>query len=120
MSSAVISAGQRLRADMDSALQRASVAMGQPADQPLEWTEQEQVALVAACSAADRAEVLQEGFAAEMASEKRPTVLVKLSAEIRSLDRQVVDLLAKLNPGLGPAVSERHQQASRKRWGVQR
>lgn len=115
-----LSAGERLRADMDAALQRASDALGQPADEPLEWTEQELVALEAACGAADRAEILDAAFAAEIGGEKRSSVLVKLSAEVRALDRQVVDLLAKVNPGLGPGLSERHQKASRARWGAKR
>jgi hypothetical protein len=35
---------------------------------------------------------------------------------LRALDRQVVDLLAKLNPGVGAAKSERHQRAAQYRW----
>lgn len=118
--SAPATAGALLRLDMDAALQRASDALGQPPDQPLEWTEQEATALDAACTAADRSEVLHAAFELEMAGEKRPSVLVKLSAELRALDRQVVDMLAKVNPGLGPGVSERHQRASRARWGAKR
>jgi hypothetical protein len=109
-----VSAGERLRQEMDAALHRASP------EQPLEWTEQERVALHAVCSTADRAEVIRAAFDAERDGEARSTVLVKLSAELRALDRQVVDLLAKVNPGLGPAVSERHQKASRARWGLPR
>jgi hypothetical protein len=105
MSEGAVSAGGRLRQEMDAALKRASDEMGQPADQQLEWTEQELVALEAACSTADRAEVIREAFADELAGEKRPTVLVKLSAETRALDRQVVELVAK---------------AARKRWGAAR
>ncbi|MGE2835457.1 hypothetical protein [Mycobacterium sp. SMC-4] len=94
--------------------------MGQPADAPLEWTEQEASALEAACTAADRSEVLKSGFDRELAGENRPSVLVKLSAEVRALDRQVVDLLAKVNVGLGEGISQRHQRASRARWGAKR
>ncbi|MDN4520323.1 hypothetical protein [Mycolicibacterium austroafricanum] len=115
-----MTAGARLRLEMDAALQRASEALGQSADQPLEWTEQERVALDAACAAADRAEVLEAAFEAEIGAEGRPSVLVKLSAEVRALDRQAVDLLGKVNPGLGPGISERHQKASRARWGAKR
>lgn len=114
------SAGQRLRDDMDAALLRASKELGQPVEQPLEWTEQELVALDAACAAADRGEALQAVFDAEHVGEKRPTVLVKLSSELRALDRQAVDLLAKINPGLGAGVSVRHEQAARARWGAKR
>jgi hypothetical protein len=112
--SAVVSAGVKLRREMEAALRRGSP------DQSLEWTEQESVALVAACSTADRAEVIQAAFDAERSGDARAALLVKLSAEKRALDRQVVDLLAKVNPGLGPGVSERHQKASRARWGAQR
>lgn len=106
---------------MDSALRRASQEMGQPSDQPLEWTEQETVALDAACAAADRCEVLGKAFAAEeRAKQPSSALLVKLSAEMRALDRQVVDLLGKVNPGLGQAVSERHQTAARARFGAPR
>lgn len=115
-----LTAGAQLRQEMDSALHQASVAMGQPHDQPLEWTEQELVALEAACASADRREVLATAFSAELDAEMRSTVLVKLSAEMRALDRQVVDLLGKVNPGLGPAVSERHQKAAQARWGTSR
>jgi|GEM_PF-1546323 len=120
MSSEVISAGQRLRADMDEVLKQASEELGQPDDAPLEWSEAELVALDGACAAADRAEVLQAVFDAEVAGEKRPSVMVKLSAEMRALDRQAVDMLAKVHPGLEPAVSARHQKASRERWGTPR
>ncbi|MEZ0355496.1 hypothetical protein [Mycobacterium sp. SA01] len=115
-----VSAGERLRAEMDAALRRASEELGQPADQPLEWTEQEAAALEAACAAADRAEALQVVFDTEKAGENRPMLLVKVSAELRALDRQVVDLLGKVNPGIGAAVSPRHQKAARGRWGVAR
>lgn len=66
MSGGVLTAGSRLRQDMDAALNRASIAAGQPADQPLEWTEQELAALGAACAAADRAEVLADSFGTEL------------------------------------------------------
>jgi hypothetical protein len=100
---------------MDSALRHAPQELGQPPDQPLEWTEQEGVALAAACAAADRCEVLGKDFAAEeRAKQPSSALLVKLSAEMRALDRQVVDLLGKINPGLGQAVSERHQKALRR------
>lgn len=105
---------------MDAALAKVSQEMGQPADEPLEWTELDALALDGACAAADRSEVLQAGFESELAGEARSSVLVKLSAEVRALDRQVVDLLAKVNVGLGDGISLRHQKASRARWGAKR
>jgi hypothetical protein len=106
---------------MDEVLKQASEELGQSDDEPLEWSEQELVALEAACAAADRSEALGEMFASEQRNKPpMPALLVKLSAEMRALDRQVVDLLGKVNPGLEPAVSARHQKASRERWGAPR
>jgi len=65
---------------------------------------------------ADRAEVLRVRFDAEEAGDAQPAVLVKLSAELRLLDRQVVDLVARVNPGIGAAKSARHQRAAHSRW----
>ena len=107
------SAGDALRADMAEALARASKDLGQN----LEWSEREVDIIGRAGSTADRAEELREVYAAERAGEDRATVSVKLSAELRALDRQVVDLVARVNAGLGPPKSERHQRAARARWG---
>ncbi|WP_147378884.1 hypothetical protein [Mycobacteroides abscessus] len=108
-----MTAGRRLRSDMDSLLARARSECGQPA---LQWDEREQDALTRACATADRAEILRELFDTEQSGDCRATVLAKISAEVRALDRQVQDLLAKLNPGVGPAKSERHQRAAGARW----
>jgi hypothetical protein len=98
--------------DLDSALQRASKDLGQP----LEWSEQELATLERACATADRAEVLRARFDAEQEGGGKPTELVKLSAELRLLDKQVIDLIVRVNPDLGPAKSDRHQRAARSRW----
>lgn len=105
-------AGVRLRADLDAALARAGKEVGRP----LEWDEKELLTLVTAGKVADRAEVLRGMFADEQAGQARPTVLVKISAELRMCDRQVVDLVARINPGVGVAKSERHVRAARARW----
>jgi hypothetical protein len=107
-----LSAGRRLRASLEKALERASNAEGQK----LQWSEQELAVLERACSTADRAEVIRASFDAEQDGEARPGELVKLSAELRALDKQVVDLVMRVNPELGPAKSERHQRAARSRW----
>lgn len=106
------SAGQRLRADLEAAKARASKEQGAA----LVWTEFEADVIDRAASTADRAAQMRAAFAAELAGEAQPTVLAKLSAELRALDRLVVDLAAKVNPGLGPAKSERHVRAARSRW----
>lgn len=105
-------AGQHLRQTLDQALARASQDIGQP----LEWAEDEVVAIEAAVQAADRAADLRRIYDAERTGEARPTVLVKLSAELRQLDRQVVELAARVNPGVGPAKSARHVRAANARW----
>lgn len=107
-----MTAGRRLRTQMKRALDAASKELGHQ----LEFDEREQDALNRAAAAADRAAELRRIFEAEQAGEARPAVLVKLSAEMRALDKQVVDLLAKLSFGPGQAGSERHRQAARARW----
>lgn len=108
-------AGRRLREEMDSALERARVELGEPG---LQWDEREADALTRACGTAERAESLQAVFDAEQAGDASPAVLAKVSAELRALDRQVVDLLGRLNPGVGAAKSERHQRAASARWAL--
>jgi len=87
-------AGERLRGEMD----RALVAAGRELGQNLEWTESERDVLARACSTADR---LDRVYDRELGSaEANPAVLVKLSAELRALDRQVVDFCSRLHPGV--------------------
>ena len=109
-------AGARLHSELDAALARAGKELGRS----LEWDEQETLTLVTAVKAADRAEVLREMFAAERAGEARAEILLKISAELRQVDRQVVDLASRLNPGVGPAKSARHVKAARRRWDMKR
>lgn len=109
-------AGARVKADLAAALARAARELGRP----LEWSEAEAQAIDAAVRAADQAQVLREMFAAELADQARPAVAVKLSAELRLLDKAVVDLVARVNPGVGPAKSERHVRAARSRWDAKR
>lgn len=107
-------AGKALVAAQNAALERASQTLGQA----LVWSEAEEAALERAGLTVDRAEALRKLLAAELAAEE-PNAgrVVKLSAELRMLDKLTVELLARLNPeGTEPAKSERHQRAARRRW----
>lgn len=107
-----VSTGQRLRADVDKALEAAGRDLGKT----LEWSELELDVIERAVATADRADDLRAVFAAEQSGEARPTVLVSLSGELRLLDKAVVDLLARLEFGPGKAKSDRHQRAANYRW----
>ncbi|UUO01692.1 hypothetical protein M4D79_25525 [Mycolicibacterium novocastrense] len=105
-------AGQRLRDSFDRALDRASKQL----DMRLMWEEHELAALLAAASAADRRDELQRVYRDELAGDRRPTMLVKLSAEMRLLDKAIGDHLGHVRIGPGVAKSERHQRAVNARW----
>ncbi|WP_027497462.1 hypothetical protein [Rhodococcus sp. JG-3] len=107
-------AGKRLIADQNAALARTSKQTGEE----LVWSEAETVALERAGGAVDRAERVRKLLDAEMRrDEPNAAIYVKLSAELRALDRLVVDLIGKLNPyGEGAAKSSRHQRAANARW----
>lgn len=107
------SAGQRLRETMDAAL----VATGLVG---AEFTEFEVEALDAACAAADRAEQLQRVYDAELAGDARPTMLSRLSAELRHLERERLVRLAMVQLTPEPVRSPRHQRAARARWDRER
>lgn len=108
--------GQRLRETFDQAHDRASQQLGKR----MVWDEQELEALTAAACAADRRDELQQVYRDELAGERRPAVLVKLSAEMRLLDRAVADHLGRVRIGPGIAKSERHQRAVNARWNRHR
>lgn len=107
-------AGKRLLAEQNAALARTSSQTGEE----LVWSEAETVALERAGETVDRAETVRKLLQIQMrADEPNPSIIVKLSAEIRALDRLVVDLVGKLNPyGEGQAKSGRHQRAANARW----
>ncbi|MDX1885363.1 hypothetical protein [Mycolicibacterium sp. 120270] len=109
-------AGQQLRGMFDKALDRASQQLGKR----MAWDEHELEALTAASSAADRRDELQRVYRDELAGERRPAVLVKLSTELRLLDKAVADHLSRVRIGPGVAKSERHQRAVNARWQRQR
>ncbi|UAK35660.1 hypothetical protein K8O92_12760 [Nocardia asteroides] len=87
-----------------------------------EWTEHELEYPTLAGRAADRAEIVQDQLDAELSrDEPRPSSVVRLSAELRALERAQVYLLARLNPAAeGAAKSERHQRAALVRWDRER
>ncbi|MGW5376224.1 hypothetical protein ACWESM_12330 [Nocardia sp. NPDC003999] len=88
----------------------------------MDWTEQELELLTLAGRAADRVEIVQAQFDRELSrDEPRPMHVVRLSAELRALERAQADLVARLNPvGEGPAKSERHVRAALVRWDRER
>jgi hypothetical protein len=110
------SAGGRLIAELDAALAEASRNLGKP----LAWDEHEKQEIAAAARAANRREILQAQLDAEVAGENRPEVAVKLSAEMRLLDKSITDHLGRVHIGPGAAKSPRHQRAVNARWDRRR
>jgi hypothetical protein len=105
-------AGQRLRRDLDAALTEAVKEHG-----ALEFDECDLLAIDAAAAAADRAEALRALFDEEVTGEKRSSVLTRLSAEARHLDRAALEVVRTIANGLGAAPkSDRHVRAVRARW----
>ncbi|WP_029108548.1 hypothetical protein [Mycobacterium sp. URHD0025] len=105
-------AGQLLRASFDAALAR----VGQETGRVLEWDESEQVALAAAMRAADRSAELTQLYDAERAGKARATCLTRFSAEIRLCDKQVIDMIARINADVGQHVpSPQHSRAAHAR-----
>jgi hypothetical protein len=104
--------GQRLCEQFGTALERASQRIGKR----LQYDEHETEALNAAAAAADRRAELELIYRNELTGAARATLLVKLSAEMRLLDKCVTDHLARVRIGPGVAKSERHQRAVNARW----
>lgn len=97
-----MSAGDDLRAAVDSTLRKG-----------FRWDARERLILDRACAAADRAEGLQASWDDADASLK-----VRLSAELRALEKQIAELIFRLNPqATGAPKSDRHQRAANTRWG---
>lgn len=112
-------AGERLRADLDAAMDRERAQLGQPA---LEWDEREAQHIAAACRAADAVELLDERIAAERAGEDRASILVKCLAERRLQDDKVSEHLKYLQLEQFTPLKNPHRVAGgHARWdGVQR
>lgn len=111
-------AGRRLVDAQNAALARTCTETGED----LVWSEYEEAALERAGETVDRAEAVRKLLQIELRKdEPNGNTVVKLSAELRSLDKLVVDLLGRLNPeGDEPAKSERHQRAANARWSRSR
>lgn len=98
---AKLTAGRRLRRDLDAALRLA----GEEQECELYWTAQEQAWIGLACSAADRAESLQRLWDDSQA-EGKSGALLRLSSELRMLERQIAELVGRLEVGAqGTAVN---------------
>lgn len=107
--------GSRLRRAMDAALRAAG--------EDLTWDESDRLALNRAGHAADRAEQLRVQYDDELNGEARATNLTKLSAEIRALDRLVIEVTRRIDADLrrlGQTVNVRKQRAANYRWSRQR
>lgn len=108
-----MTAGQLLQATYDAALTRASREHGRQ----LEWTEAEATALRLAVESADAAERVKALLEAELAvPQPNPTIIVKLSAEWRLLNRAQMDYEWRLNPGLGQQKNPAKVRAGKARW----
>jgi len=101
-------AGTKLRAKLAAALEAAGPGM--------EWDETESEAIDVACRAADRAQELRRVLADELAGERRPTTICRVSAEIRHNESLVVSMVARLHLSPEPVKSERHKRAADARW----
>ena len=107
-----MTAGQRLRDDLDKALEHASRERGQK----LQFDERELFVISMAAAAADRAELLRQRFDAVLAGRAGADAVSKLAAELRLTERAAVDLALKVQIGVGIAKSERHVRAGQARW----
>lgn len=104
--------GKRLRFELDEALKNAAVEHGVDS---LEWSEQELLTIERAANTADRADVLNRLWRKELAGDARPALLMKLSAELRACEKAIVDLVSRVDIGVGTAKSERHVRAANSR-----
>lgn len=110
---AELTAGLRLIAAMERELEQA----GEESGQALEWSAIEAETLEVAAAAADRIAGLHKVYELELVGEAKPTTLAKLSAELRGLEKQKLDALAKLKFDPDHLSSVR-REAARKRWGT--
>lgn len=88
-------AGDRLRDRLNEALKYSAKRAGKS----LEWSHIELVSIDRACDTADRAEQVRERFDKLIDDpEAPPSLILQASAELRLLDRTVVDLVGKISP----------------------
>lgn len=106
---------QQLLDALDARLARAAERQGVP----LAWTAAEQHTLEILADTIDRRTALTSAFDACEASEAKTQV--KLSTEIRQLDRLVVQLLARVEPAAPKQPESRRtvkaREAANARWG---
>ncbi|OBB10727.1 hypothetical protein A5731_22630 [Mycolicibacterium conceptionense] len=108
-------AGDRLREQLDSQLARAGEDIGAQ----LEWTSQEEIVIARAVDAADRAEHLAGCWDALTANpETDPALLVKVSGELRALEKSINEMVYKVSMSEDRAKSTQHQRAAQSRWGT--
>lgn len=104
-----------LRQALDAELAQKSDAMGLPPEQPLEWSAVELANLETIADAIDRTVDLQGRYRAADDDKVR----VKLSGEIRLLQRLAADLLRRVHTDLPAAptyTSVKAQRAANTRW----
>jgi len=111
-----MTAGRKLRRDLDAELRKAGTAQGHV----LVWSAREVAAIDAAVQAADHVEVLLARFdiaaAGDPGDMSVAAALCKLSAEIRQHRRTIADMVARLEFGPGKAKSDRHVRSAQARW----
>ena len=117
MTNTTLTAGAKLRAELDAALARAAEEVGHA----LEFDEAERHVIDQAAEAADRAEEIRALYRAELAREPepRPRSVVALAAEARLTEKAAVDFVARVKLGLGAAKSPHRVRAARTRWQAQ-
>ena len=107
-----LTAGQQLRKRVEAELAAEAERVGHR----LEFDAKELECLRLAVSAEDRREYLLGVLAEAQEAGDVPLLAVKISAEVRALDRQIVDLLGRISYQIGTGKSVRHQRAAAARW----
>jgi hypothetical protein len=110
------SAGGKLRAALDAALDRERQKLGV---QSLRWDEREQQHVDAACRSADAVELLDRRIVEEQTGENRGSMIVKYLAERRLQDDKVSEHLKWLAlEEFAPLKSPQHVAAGNASWAV--
>ena len=110
-----LTAGRRLRRDLDRALDEAAAECGEV----LVWTQTDLQMIGLMCAAADRADALRDIWESSLASGVSASTLTKLSGEIRQCERQIAGLLDRLDVGLqGSWAKQQRKRASRSRGSI--
>lgn len=115
-----LTAGSRLRRDMESSRERVCEAL----NQNISWDESDRISIDRAAQTADRAEQLRAQYERELRGEARASTLTKLSAELRQLDRLVVEITHRVCADLARIMTRDNvnvtkQRAADYRWSRQ-